>query len=93
MTVYRYGEAVCQCPIRAFSNFYISNLFHMPNDPQCINALYGPFLISTYQTFRTLGEAKMCQCPIRAFSNFYAIVALGLNIACGPVSMPYTGLF
>ena len=40
-------KEVCQCPIRAFFNFYEEEGAKINAENECINALYGPFLIST----------------------------------------------
>ena len=40
-------SSLCQCPIRAFSNFYMTKVNTDQLQMYGVNALYGPFLIST----------------------------------------------
>ena len=60
-----------QCPIRAFFNFYVAKDELGEVTTRGINALYGPFLISTKFSMTVVTNTKWYQCPIRAFFNFY----------------------
>ena len=83
---------MCQCPIRAFFNFYKQILRPGSNHRAGVNALYGPFSISTSISSLRQWRKEKCQCPIRAFFNFYRRIQVLWTCMDG-VSMPYTGLF
>ena len=55
-----------------------------------VNALYGPFLISTeYGNGWGYDALDECQCPIRAFFNFYACIRSGGGAPAGGVNALY----
>ena len=78
----------CQCPIRAFFNFYEKICFLSGWNNVGVNALYGPFLISTQDRSGRRKNNVRCQCPIRAFFNFYR-KAMAMEYAAACVNALY----
>ena len=81
-----------QCPIRAFSNFYTQMPTWIRTGRPSINALYGPFLIST----RCMTARPPLLRSVNALYGPFSISTMKRrkrSRAPGNVSMPYTGLF
>ena len=78
-------------PYTGLFNFYAIEVKVFPLEFSGINALYGPFLISTVQWRIRREIGFSCQCPIRAFFNFYKETKMklllnenGVNALYGP---------
>ena len=54
---------LCQCPIRAFFNFYIDVEIEEGGRIFCVNALYGPFLISTKNNYWNFWKHEQVSMP------------------------------
>ena len=70
------GIHACQCPLGLIPHFYFwygSGYGYYRN---CVNALSGLYLISTYKDEFNLNKSSSCQCPLGLIPHFYFYLRL-----------------